>query len=207
MRVSGFGFRVSRWTWTRRSSLSSRNSKLETRNPVAAGYTLVAVVIGIAILTILTAAVAPAVSVIMQRDREEELIFRGRQYARGIALFQKRYGRYPNSLKEMYENRPRTIRKLWKEPICGCDDWYLITQGVPATGNDQSRTYPLPAAPQPTPGFGSPGAAKNVGPIIGVRSRIKKNALREWRGQKSYDRWSFVVGDADRNVISTAPPR
>ncbi len=84
-----------------------------------------------AILTIMTAAVAPAISVIMQRDRENELIFRGKQYARGIVLFQRRYGRLPTSLKEMAENRPRTIRKLWKDPMCGCDDWYLIIQGTP----------------------------------------------------------------------------
>src|ERR1700730_3946342 len=76
------------------------------------GFTLVAIVIGIAILTILIAAVAPSIGVVMKRDREAELIFRGRQYARAIGLFQRRYGRYPNQLKELYENRPRTIRHL-----------------------------------------------------------------------------------------------
>ena len=55
------------------------------------------------------------------------MIFRGKQYARAIALFQKRYGRFPNELKEMYENRPRTIRQLWKDPMCNCADWQVIT--------------------------------------------------------------------------------
>jgi type II secretory pathway pseudopilin PulG len=174
------------------------------------GYTLVAVVIGIAILTILTAAVAPAVSLIMQRDREEELIFRGRQYVRAIVIFQKRYGRMPTSLKELYTNRPRSIRKLFKEPICNCDDWALIIQGTPdavaGTGG------PAPSQrPQPTPGplpFGSPGQTVNVGPIVGVRSKVKKNSIREWRGQKSYDQWKFIVGDADRDYAPiTVGPR
>ena len=63
---------------------------------------MVAIVIFIAILTILIAAVGPSISTIMKREREEELLFRGTQYARAIALFQRRYGRYPTSLKEMY---------------------------------------------------------------------------------------------------------
>ncbi|HEV2064841.1 MAG TPA: type II secretion system protein [Thermoanaerobaculia bacterium] len=180
------------------------------------GYTLVAIVIGIAILTILTAAVAPAVSVIMQRDREDELIFRGKQYARGITLFQRRYGRLPTTLKEMYENRPRTLRKLWKEPMCGCDDWYLIIQGTPDAlptagipGQPQTKSGAA-APPPPTPGpqpFGSPGEKKNVGPIIGVRSKVKKQSLQEWRGQRSYNQWPFIAGDADRDMIGLeAPP-
>lgn len=166
-----------------------------------AGYTLVAVVIGIAILTILTAAVAPAVSVIMQRDREEELIFRGRQYARAIVLFQRRYGRLPNSLKEMYENRPRTLRKLFKDPMCNCDDWFLIGYSTPPVG----APAPNPSGPRSTPGpqpFGSPGQTVNVGPIVGVRSKVKKASLRQWRGQKSYDQWEFRAGDADRDVLT-----
>lgn len=174
-----------------------------------AGYTLVAVVIGMAILVILTAAVAPAVSVIMQRDREDELIFRGRQYARAITLFQRRYGRLPTSLKEIYTNRPRTIRKLFKEPICNCDDWALIIQGTPdamggAGGPAPAPRSPLPPTPGPQP-FGSPGQTVNIGPIIGVRSKVKKNSIREWRGQKSYDQWKFIAGDADRDFISTVP--
>ena len=72
-----------------------------------AGYTLVALAIGIAILTILVAAVGPSIATIMKREREEELIFRGRQYARAIALFQRRFQRFSNTLKELYDNRPR----------------------------------------------------------------------------------------------------
>jgi len=170
------------------------------RRGSAAGYTLVAIVIGMAILAILTAAVAPAISIIMQEDREEELIFRGRQYARGLSLFQKRYGRFPTSLKEMYENKPRTIRKLWKDPMCNCDDWFLILLGAPGTpvATGVGGAAPTPA-PTPTANpFGSYGQTKNVGQIVGVRSNVKKKSLRRWRGQSSYELWEFRVGDADR---------
>lgn len=186
------------------------------RSGRAAGYTLVAVVIGIAILTILIAAVAPSVGVIMKREREDELLFRGKQYARAIGFFQRRYGRYPTELKELYENRPRTIRKLWKEPICSCDDWYLLIQNTPdaqPTGGIAPGSSPRPPAGSPggpsvtpTPGlFGRQGEVKNVGPIVGVRSKVHKEALREWRGQKFYDQWRFIVGDADRQGVPFDP--
>jgi type II secretory pathway pseudopilin PulG len=171
---------------------------------------MVAVVMFIAILTILIAAVGPSISTIMRREREEELLFRGKQYARAIALFQHRYGRYPTSLKEMYENRPRTIRKLWKDPMCDCDDWKLLIRGQPDSipfmdqnvdpSNRPPSTYGNLLRPTPTPGFLKPGEEKNVGPIIGVRSKAHKQALREWRGMRFYDQWRFIVGDADSDA-------
>lgn len=174
---------------------------------------MVAVVVFMAILAILIAAVGPSISTIMRREREEELLFRGKQYARAIALFQRRYGRYPTSLKEMDENNPRTIRKLWKDPMCACDDWKLLIQGQPDSvpfldqnvdpSNRPPSTYANLLRPTPTPGFLTPGREgeeKNVGPIVGVRSRVHQEALREWRGRRYYDEWRFIVGDADSDV-------
>jgi type II secretory pathway pseudopilin PulG len=178
----------------------------------ARGYTLVALVIGMLILTIVVAAVGPALGVIGKRDREMELQFRGKQYARAIGLFQRKYGRYPNTLKELYENNPRTIRKLWKDPMCNCDDWYLLILNTPDANPQTSPTTGIgapapPGAPgfQPTPvptptpapqsAFGTPQSA---GPIVGVRSKVHKEGLTDWRGQKYYDQWRFIVGDADR---------
>jgi type II secretory pathway pseudopilin PulG len=173
---------------------------------------MVAIVIFIAILTILIAAVGPSISTIMRREREEELLFRGKQYARAIAFFQRRYGRYPTSLKEMYENRPRVIRKLWKDPMCDCDGWKLLIQGTPDClpfsnayvdpSNRPPSTYTNLLRPTPTPGaFGAgEGEEKNVGPICGVRSKAHQEALREWRGRRYYDEWRFIVGDADSDT-------
>lgn len=174
---------------------------------------MVAIVIGMAIMAILLMAVAPSIGTIMKREREQELLFRGKQYARAIALFQKRYGRLPNELKELYENRPRTIRHLFKEPMCNCMDWHVIYQGSPdaivggqsgpAGGTGLGR--PLPT---PSPGvFGSTGETKTVGPIIGVRSNLHQEALTEWRGQKFYDEWRFIMGDADRDTMGSGGMR
>jgi type II secretory pathway pseudopilin PulG len=103
-----------------------------TGEPRQSGFTLVGVVVAMAIITILIAAVGPSIATIVQRDKETELVFRGKQYARGIALFQRRFGRYPTSLKELKESRPRTIRRIWREPLCNCEDgWQLLIAGTP----------------------------------------------------------------------------
>ena len=186
-----------------------------TRKSPEAGYTMVAIVIGMMILAIVIMGVAPAVATVMKREREKELLFRGKQYARAIALFQRRYGRFPTELKELYENRPRTIRKLWKEPVCNCPDWHVIYQNSPDSLSPGMPGGGLPGAPgrgrpqpTPTPGvFGPDGKTKSVGPIVGVRSSVHEEALSEWRGQKFYDEWRFIMGDADRDTSNPGTVR
>jgi type II secretory pathway pseudopilin PulG len=195
-----------------RASLSSTVCRLPSSE---SGYTLVAIVIGMAVMAILMMAVAPSIATIMKREREQELLFRGKQYARAIALFQRRYGRFPTELKQLYENRPRTIRQLWKDPMCNCPDWQPLYQGSPDALPPGAQVGPpgtAPATPAgrpqptPTPGvFGAEGQTKSVGPIIGVRSKVHEEALSEWRGQKFYDEWRFIMGDADRSTVGIAP--
>lgn len=128
------------------------------------GFTLVGVVVAIAILTILIAAVGPTIATIVQRDKEIELIFRGKQYARAILAFQKRFGRYPNKLEELGMSRPRSIRQMWIEPLCNCEDgWQVIIAGTPeAMPMGQGAVPPGGTAPGPglprgrtTPGSGN----------------------------------------------------
>ncbi len=97
----------------------------------SSGYTLVAIMVFLAILTISVMVVAPTLYKVMQRDREEELIFRGKQYAQAIVNFQRRQGRPPLTLKELMKTQPRSARRLFKEPMCNCDDWGLIHPGDP----------------------------------------------------------------------------
>jgi type II secretory pathway pseudopilin PulG len=162
------------------------------------GYTLVALLVGLTVMSILIAAVLPLASTQAQRDKEDELIFRGLQYAEGVRLFRRRYGRYPNTLKEMYEIRPRTLRKLWKDPITNSDKWGIasLTTGLPLPGTSSpvppggASSTPVPT-PQPTPGFGAPPAT-TTGPVTGVYSLSKKKAFRLYNGRDTYDQWRFT---------------
>jgi len=59
-----------------------------------------------------------------QREKEEELIFRGEQYARAIALFQRRFpGAVPPTLQVLLD--AHLLRKKYKDPMTN-DDFQLI---------------------------------------------------------------------------------
>jgi type II secretory pathway pseudopilin PulG len=148
----------------------------ETRRSRESGYTLVAIMIFITLLSIAILAVSPSVSMMMRRDREQELLFRGRQYAQAILNFQKRQGRFPLKLAELMKTQPRSARQLYKEPICNCDDWGLIRVGQPWPppktstnpadggmfgGTDGTTTSAAPPPSSgPGPAFGSPGGGQ-----------------------------------------------
>ncbi len=112
-----------------------------------AGYNLVILMMVVTVLTVMTAVALPMWTAIAQRDREEELIFRGLQYAEAIRIFQRRFGRYPVRLAELYEVKPRSIRQLYQDPITNSDDWGLIFASGPGTalpgqGNQQPGQGP-----------------------------------------------------------------
>ena len=103
-----------------------------------AAYTLVSLAIIFTLMNIAVAAALPAWSHIIQHDKEEELIFRGLQYAEALRVFQIRFGRLPTNLKEMMETEPRCLRQLWHNPFHEEGRWALIPAGVGA---------PIPGTP------------------------------------------------------------
>ena len=97
----------------------------------------------ITVLNIMVAAVLPLWSTEIRRDKEEELIFRGLQYAEAIRVFQIRFQRLPDQAsKSCVEVKPRCIRQLWKDPMTEDGKWGLIFQNQ---GNRSGQT------PSPTP--------------------------------------------------------
>lgn len=104
------------------------------------GYNLVALMVMIAVINIAVAASLPTWSKIIQREKEQELIFRGLQYAEAIRVFQKRVGRFPTRLEELVEIEPRSIRQLWLDPLNDEPEWGLVIAGAaganPGTGGN-----------------------------------------------------------------------
>ncbi len=167
------------------------------------GYNLVVVVMLITVMSILTAIALPLWSTQIRRDKEEELISRGLQYAEAIRVFQRRFGRLPVRLAELIEVEPRSIRRLWKDPMTGEADWALILDGKPARrppATDPETGEPVPGDP-PTgePPEGEPeidpetGEPKVLGPIRGVRSRSDEEGLQLYFDRSRYDEWEFKV--------------
>lgn len=166
------------------------------------GYTLAAVAVGITVMLVLVAAMLPLASTEAQRDKESELIFRGLQYAEGIRVFRRRFGRYPNTLKELLEVKPRSVRKLWKDPMTNSDAWGLVRVGDPGAaigggrvGGGEPGTLPTPTpAPTKPPGFGGggPPGSDSPLPIAGVYSKSGKTGYRTWEGRDVYSDWKFT---------------
>ena len=68
--------------------LSTRRKPLPARGPHGdRGFMMVAILIGMGVAAIMMTAAVPKWIQQVQRTREEELIFRGEQYARALALY------------------------------------------------------------------------------------------------------------------------
>jgi type II secretory pathway pseudopilin PulG len=94
-----------------------------------------------------------------QREREQELIFRGTQYARAIASFHQKFQRYPTRIEELTKptNGWRFLRKEFADPMTPDGKWRYIHANAQGVLLD-SKTQPLQQG-----GQGQPGAGQGAG--------------------------------------------
>jgi len=76
---------------------------------------------------------APALVQQIKRDREEEMIHRGTEYARAIKKFYKKNNRYPASLDDLDKGQVRFLRRRYKDPTTKDGKWKLLNYGDIAT--------------------------------------------------------------------------
>ena len=181
------------------------------------GYALLVVMMMATLLLISLTAVLPNVYRAGQREREEELIFRGNEYARAIMLFQRQFRRYPASIKELLQtNNIRFLRREYRDPMSRSGKWrfiYANANGVVLN----SKTIAPPKQPNPLGGMGGPAtstqqeASKPQGEeeasqpsssffsnevkggfIVGVASTSRKKSIRVLNGKTRYDEWEFL---------------
>ncbi len=170
-----------------------------------AGYNLVVLMVAITVLNILIAAALPLWSRIIQHDKEEELIFRGMQYAEAIRVFHNRFQRAPVRLEELLEAKPRCIRQLWKDPMTKDGKWKVLYENVQQPGAPLVRQGPKDGReeggdngeetenPQDENAFLTTKQKDEltIGPIEGVASRSNKKSAAIWSDQERYDQWQF----------------
>jgi len=97
-----------------------------------AGYALVMMMFFLALLVISMAVAAPTVLSNIQREKEAEMVWRGKQYVRGIRMFYMKVHRFPTSLDELTKptNGIRFMRQAYKDPMNTTDgSWRLIYVG------------------------------------------------------------------------------
>ena len=120
------------------------------------GYAMAALLIAMSIMAVMMTVAMPVWKHQAQREREEELVFRGLQYVHAIALFQRKYANaYPPNVDVLVEQR--FLRKKFKDPVTG-DDFALLPGGAGAAtpGQQPNQGGPAPA------GRGTPSQGTTV---------------------------------------------
>ncbi len=158
------------------------------KDPVAGsgeqGYVLLMMLLFLTLMMIALTASIPAAKTAIKRDHEEELIHRGNQYARAIGRFYKKFGRYPLTIEQLENtNDMRFLRKRYKDPITGKDDWKLIHFGemlasnnpLSNAGANQSNTGGTPAVSMASGGRGG-GFISGMGNGMGFGPSQSGNA-------------------------------
>lgn len=96
------------------------------------GYALLLVIFLLALLVLGTVAVAPNVFTNARREKEAEMVWRGRQYTRGVRMYYMKLHRFPTSLDDLTQPKTgiRFMRQVYKDPMNTVDgSWRLIYVG------------------------------------------------------------------------------
>jgi type II secretory pathway pseudopilin PulG len=86
----------------------------------------------VATMLILAAATAPNILTQGRREKEEDMIWRGQQYARAIGLYYRKFGKYPTKVDDLVKetNGVRFLRKPYTDPMNKDDgSWRFIYAG------------------------------------------------------------------------------
>lgn len=157
------------------------------------GYTLLVLVIAIQVMCIGLLVAVPVWQTQIQREKEEELIFRGKQYVEAIRLFQiKNPGSFPENLEELVEEK--CIRKLYNDPMTEHGDWNVILPHSGISVKKGTSPQRVLIAPQ------SALAAIDLPQIIGVVSSSTKKSVKIYLEQETYDRWLFFYGQDPKRM-------
>jgi type II secretory pathway pseudopilin PulG len=136
------------------------------------GYVLLALMLVLTLLLIAMSIEAPRLAQQIKRQKEEELVHRGRDYATAVKRFvHKNGGQYPLSVEQLENtNHIRFLRKKYIDPMTGESDWKLVHTGeaqivIPTANPGLNPSTQNPGLSGSTPGTTSnpqPGGASNT---------------------------------------------
>lgn len=143
-----------------------------------AGFTYVGLLIAVVVLGATLAASGEIWRTAAKREREQELLFAGREFRNALASY---YGttpagqpRYPRALEDLLDDRRgpvarRHLRRIYPDPMTGKADWAIVDApgGGIAGVHSRSEAKPLKSA-----GFAAPEA--------------------KFEGAETYSGWKFV---------------
>ena len=135
------------------------------------GYVLLAVMLAVTLILVAMSIELPRIAQQIKREKEEELVHRGKDYATAIKRFvHKNGGRYPLSVEQLEDtNHIRFLRKRYKDPITGEADWKMVHAGE-AQVNIPAPKPGLSGPGGVNPGLSAPGAGINPPTTPGATS-------------------------------------
>ena len=184
------------------------------------GYALLVLMMMATILLVSLTVALPSIYLEGQREREEELIFRGNDYARAIALFHRQFNRFPRTVDELLRtNGIRFLRHAYKDPMSRSGKWRFIhaaangalldsrtmgparqgqqsqglgekPAGAPAGSQQKGSSSSGEEAPRETSSFFGSGVQGAL--IVGVASSSSRESVRVWNNFTHYDDWEFL---------------
>ena len=137
----------------------------ERRARPDAGYAMAVLLAGIAIMGIVWTLVVPVWKQAVQREKEAELIFRAGQYARAVALYQRKYANaFPPSVEVLLRE------KFLRKKVQGPGDQRRIPVSVAARAAGAARADDDHAVlPGPVPGTSPAATASGLTGAAGAR--------------------------------------
>ena len=142
-----------------------------------AGYTLLFAVFLAASMLIMLSIVSLKITTQGQREAEEEMVWRGHQYERGIRRYVQKFGHYPTKIDDMVKatSGVRYMREAYKDPMNKEDgSWRLIYVGpagqLIGSLNPSARNVQMPTAagqPGATPGNATTSTGGQAGALGG----------------------------------------
>jgi type II secretory pathway pseudopilin PulG len=162
------------------------------------GYIMVALLVSMAVAAVWITVLLPAWRQQALRQKEDDLVFRGEQYARAIALYYNKNGAYPPSVDVLVTQK--FLRRKWKDPITGKD--FLLVPAPSPTGQQ---------AAQPVGGAGRTGGAAPTGiaqgsqlttGFLGVRSESPATSIKIYLQQQVYNQWPFDMSNACQRGVA-----
>jgi len=171
----------------------------------AEGFTMVVLLVVMGVMAVGMSALLPTWRQQSIREKEEELIFRGNQYARALVLYARKNNNIlPQDIDVLVSGR--YLRKKYKDPITG-DDFGLIGSGESVNASGRGGTAPPGRSGGPGSTGGRSGGAgqgvssslsgqRIVGSIQGVYSKSTDTSIRRYQNQQRYIDWQFTVQTA-----------
>jgi type II secretory pathway pseudopilin PulG len=160
--------------------------------PGRPGYLIIMLMVAVFAITLGLLVAVPVWQTELQREKEEELIFRGKQYAEAVRIYVlKNPGRFPTSLKELLDKK--CIRRLYKDPLGPDGQWNVIlATGKAPTGRESAQEVMI-APERVLPAIKNPQ-------ILGVVSSSTNKSVKIYNDQESHDKWLFFFGQDPKKL-------